>query len=490
MNFPVLSWIVFTPLIGAGLILGLPKRLSSASKWLALAATVVTSLWTLAACFAFDRTATGFQLMERARWIPQFNVHYLLGTDGISLPMIFLTALLSILACIASWGIREREKEYYFLYLLLVTGMMGTFLALDLILFYVFWEVVLVPMYFLIGIWGGPRREYAAIKFFLYTLAGSLFMLLGILALFLATTPHTFDLTALIGKSYSMVFQRLVFMAFFLGFAIKVPVFPFHTWLPDAHVEAPTPISVLLAGVLLKMGTYGFFRFSYPLFPEAALWFQPAMLWLAVIGIVYGGFVALAQKDFKKMVAYSSVSHMGFVLLGIAAMNPNGWNGALLQMFNHGTITGGLFLLVGVLYDRTHSRDLDAFGGIGARMPLYAGILSFFSLASLGLPGLSGFISELMVMLGGFAFDPVMTGIAAIGILLAATYLLSMIRRVLLGPLNPRWSELPEINVREIVTLAPLMAMILAVGLYPKLVLIWMEPTLRLLLAIWGGPPA
>jgi NADH-quinone oxidoreductase subunit M len=307
------------------------------------------------------------------------------------------------------------------------------------------------------------------------------------LALYFNSTPHTFNMMELTHQNFPLLFQKIVFIAMFLGFAIKVPIFPFHTWLPDAHVEAPTPISVILAGVLLKMGTYGFFRFSYPLFPQASVWFSPFMALLAIAGIVYGGFVALAQKDFKKMVAYSSVSHMGFVLLGLAAMNTNGFNGAMMQMFNHGTITGGLFLLVGVLYDRAHTRDLDSFGGIGVQMPLYSGILIFFSLASLGLPGLSGFISEFLVLLGGFQFSKLMTGLACIGIILAATYLLYMIRKVLLGPLNPKWSSLPEINAREIFTLVPLMILILVIGIYPKMILDYMEPTLQALLNAMGG---
>ncbi|MDD5226663.1 MAG: NADH-quinone oxidoreductase subunit M, partial [Candidatus Omnitrophica bacterium] len=451
-------------------------------KWVALATTGIVMLLASYALTLFHPAQAGFQMMERASWIPQFGVQYLLGTDGISFPMVFLTAIISLVACLASFGIKERIKEYYFLYLLLETGMMGTFLALDLFLFYVLWEVVLVPMYFLIGIWGGPRREYAAIKFFLYTLAGSLFMLLGILGVYFAAAPHTFDMTRLVGMPRSLIFQQVVFMAFFLGFAIKVPIFPFHTWLPDAHVEAPTPISVILAGVLLKMGTYGFFRFSYPLFPQATHWFQPAMAVLAIVGIIYGGFVALAQTDFKKMVAYSSVSHMGFVLLGLAALNANGFRGAMLQMFTHGTITGGLFLLVGVLYDRAHSRDLNGFGGLGARIPGYAGFLTFFALASLGLPGLSGFISEFLALLGSYQYSKVVTGLSTIGIILAAAYLLYMIQRVLLGKLNPKWSQLSDINFREILTLVPLMVLILGIGIYPRIILDYMVPTLDALL--------
>ncbi len=483
----LLSWIVFTPLIGAFLCLLIPKSKTEGFKWTAAIFTGANLLLGLVLFMRFHPADPGFQLVENHAWIPQIGVHYIFGTDGISFPMVMLTLLLSFLACIASFGIKERQKEYFFLYLLLETGMLGTFLALDLIFFYVFWEVVLVPMYFLIGIWGGPRKEYAAIKFFLYTLAGSLFMLLGILALYFNTTPHTFSITELAHQTHSLLFQQVVFMAFFFGFAIKVPVWPFHTWLPDAHVEAPTPISVLLAAILLKMGTYGFFRISYPLLPQGAHWFGPYLGILAVIGIIYGGFVALAQTDFKKMVAYSSVSHMGFVLLGLAAFTPDGFNGALLQMFNHGTITGGLFLLVGVLYDRAHTRDLNAFGGLGAKMPLYSGLLIFFSLASLGLPGLSGFISEFLCLLGAFEVYRWFAVLSCIGIILAASYLLYMVQRVLLGPLNPKWIKLSEINGREIFTLVPLMILVLLVGIYPKAILSYIIPTLSALLTKVGG---
>ena len=487
MTSHLLSWIIFSPLVGAAFILLVPKSQTAIIKWVAMLFTALAGVLCLVALARFQPVQTDLQMIEKALWIPQLNVHYFLATDGISLPMIVLTALISFLACIASFGIKEREKEYYFLFLLLETGMMGTFLALDLFLFYVFWEVVLVPMYFLIGIWGGPRREYAAIKFFLYTLAGSLLMLLGILALYFHSTPHTFDWIELSRNHFPLGFQKIIFLAFFFGFAIKVPIFPFHTWLPDAHVEAPTPISVILAGVLLKMGTYGFFRFNYPILPEAAHWFRPFMALLAVIGIIYGGFVALAQTDFKKMVAYSSVSHMGFVLLGLAALTSNGFNGALLQMFNHGTITGGLFLLVGVLYDRAHTRDMNAFGGLGAQIPVYAGFLIFFSLASLGLPSLSGFISEFLVLLGSYQYHKLYTALACLGIILAAAYLLLMMRRVLMGPLNPKWKSLTEIKAREIFTLIPLMILIIAIGIYPRMILHIISPAAQALLVRVGG---
>ncbi len=490
MTMPILSWLVFLPLAGMFLILLTPHSQERLIRLIATIITAIVLLLSLKLLASFDLTSGQIQFQERTLWIPQLNVYYHLGVDGISILMIFATALLSFLACLASYGIKERVKEYFALYLLLVTGMMGTFLALDLFLFYIFWEVVLVPMYFLIGIWGGPRKEYAAIKFFLYTLSGSMFMLIGILALYFNSNPHTFNLLELAHNQFTFHFQQILFLAFFLGFAIKVPVFPFHTWLPDAHVEAPTPISVLLAGVLLKMGTYGFFRISYPLFPIAAKWFGPFMGILAVIGIIYGGFVAFAQTDFKKMVAYSSVSHMGFVLLGLAVFTKTGFNGAMLQMFNHAMITGALFLLVGVLYDRAHTRDLDSFGGIWVKMPVYGAILIYISLASLGLPSLAGFVSEFMVLLGSFPVYRWMTMASCVGILLAAAYLLYMVQRVLLGKLNPKWTSISDMNKLEIFTLVPLMILILLIGIYPMAALQFLTPTMTALLQILGGSPA
>ena len=489
MNFPILSLLVFLPLGGALLTLLIPKERETLLRGLAAAVTFAVlclSVWLL---FHFQPDAKGFQFEEKVSWIPQINVWYHLGVDGISVPLVLLTALLSFVAAIASASVHERLKEYFFLYLLLVTGMMGTFLALDLFLFYLFWEIVLVPMYFLIGIWGGPRREYAAIKFFLYTLAGSVFMLLSILTCYFATTPHSFSIPGLIeqGLSLAPAVQWWVFLGFFLAFAIKVPIFPFHTWLPDAHVEAPTPISVLLAGVLLKMGGYGFFRISFPLLPKAAVGFGLALAILAVINIIYGALVAMAQTDFKKLVAYSSVSHMGFVLLGLSALTLSGFNGAMLEMFNHGMITGGMFLLVGVLYDRAHTRNLSDFGGLGAKIPVYAGILTFFSMASLGLPGLSGFVSEFMALLGCFLTHMVVTMVSVIGLVLGAAAFLLMIQKVLLGPLHPKWASLPDINRREIFTLVPLILFVLWVGLWPKGVLSWQSPALSALLYRLGG---
>ncbi len=489
MVFPLLTSIIFLPLLGGLLILFTPKDKTGLIKTIATAATGIVLLLAISLAARFNSNDTVMQFTERLPWIAQMNIDYHLGVDGISIGLVFLTALLGFFACVGSYGIKERQKEYYFLYLLLTTGMLGTFLALDLFLFYVFWEIVLVPMYFLIGIWGGPRKEYAAIKFFIYTLAGSVFMLLSILALYFSSSPHTFNMLELAknGSALAKGFQIIVFIGFYLGFAIKVPVFPFHTWLPDAHVEAPTPVSVLLAGVLLKMGGYGFFRISFPILKDAAIYFALPFAILGLINIVYGAFVAMAQTDFKKMVAYSSVSHMGFVMLGLASMTVTGFNGALMQMFNHGVITGGMFLLVGVLYDRARTRDLDKFGGLGVKMPVYAGVLMVFTLASLGLPGLSGFISEFMSLMGGFAAFKLITIISVLGIIITAGYFLYMIQRVLLGPLNTAWSNIADINKRELFTLIPLMIVIIAIGVYPLVILNYQSAAIGELIHKMGG---
>ncbi len=500
----VLSWMTFLPMIGMAIILFLPSANKNAIRWTAAIFTALPLLLAIGLFFTFDRTASGMQFVERTSWIQTENIqiNYFMGTDGISVTMILLTALLSFLCIFASWGIEKAVKGYFMLFLLLVTGMMGVFCALDLFLFYIFWEVMLLPMYFLIGIWGGPRKEYAAIKFFLYTLVGSVFMLLGILALyFYGGDPHTFDMLELASRSGGITssavsilgypLAKVVFFAFFFGFAVKVPMFPFHTWLPDAHVEAPTAISVILAGVLLKMGTYGIFRICYPILPEAATWFAPCLAIFGAINIIYGALCAMHQTDFKKLVAYSSVSHMGYCLLGLAALTYTGMNGALLQMFNHGTATAMLFLLVGVIYDRAHTRNLNEFGGLAQRMPLYAGISTLAIFASMGLPGLSGFISEALVLIGSFNADAVFTEryvheimmfkgenifkictiIAAMGVILTAAYLLWTMQRVFLGPLNEKWKSLPEINTRELFTLVPLAILVIVLGIYPMPIL-------------------
>jgi len=483
----LLSWIVFSPAVGIAVLFFIPKDKTRVIRWVSVAFTFIALAISAFLWYRFQPTTTDMQAVEFAPWVPQFGIAYFMGVDGISMPLVVLTTLLSFLAAVASFSIKERVKEYYILYLLLVTGMLGVFVSLDLVLFYVFWEIVLVPMYFLIGIWGGPKREYAAIKFFLYTLLGSVVMLLGILALFFKGGADTFSMLELGAKSFSVQFQIIVYLAFFLGFAIKVPVFPFHTWLPDAHVEAPTAISVLLAGVLLKMGGYGLLRVSYSIVPNGALWFTLPLAILGLVNIVYGALVAMAQKDIKKLVAYSSVSHMGYVLLGISALTYMGFNGAVLQMFNHGIITGALFLLVGVIYDRAHTREIDGFGGLARTMPIYAGVMSFSCFASLGLPGLSGFVGEFFSLIGAFkpsmvlnmdfAFKVIVIASAS-GIIVTAGYFLWLLQRIFMGEENEKWKKLPDMSFRELFTVVPLMILMLLIGLWPRLLVDVMNPTI------------
>src|SRR5882724_3560944 len=400
----VLSLITFLPLAGSLALLFIPKEKPQLVRLAAAVfsgAAFLASLWLWA---NFNSGSSDFQFVEKVAWIPTFNIQYFLGVDGLSLVLVVLTTLLTLLSVIASFGIENRIKEYFFFFLLLETAMTGVFLGLDLFLFYVFWELTLVPMYFLIGIWGGPKKEYAAIKFFLFTLFGSVFMLIALLALYFNTAPHTFDYTEIVKQSPNLALglQMWIFLGLYLGFAVKIPAFPFHTWLPLAHVEAPTAVSVILAAVLLKMGVYGLMRISYGMLPEGFKWFLPMLIVIAVINIVYGALCAMAQSDMKKMVAYSSVNHMGYCLLGIAGVSATGFSGAVLQMITHGIITGSLFLLVGVIYDRAHTRDLSAFGGLAVRVPVYAGLMFLACFASLGLPGLAGFISEFFCFLGSF----------------------------------------------------------------------------------------
>jgi len=488
MNFPLLTLITFIPLIGMAVVLFTDKAREWRIKAISTAFSAVSLLFTIYLVLAFDQGTSAIQFIERHEWIPQINVQYFMAVDGLSITMVLLTSLLSLLAIIGSYGIKDRVKQYFALFLLLQTAMTGVFVALDFFLFYMFWEAMLVPMYFLIGIWGGPRREYAAIKFFLYTLLGSVAMLLGILALYFGSDPHTFDMILLAkGMGFGFNFQVIVFLALFLGFAIKVPIFPFHTWLPDAHVEAPTAISVILAGVLLKMGAYGILRISYPILPEAAKWFAVPLVILAVINILYGALVAMAQTDLKKLVAYSSVSHMGYVLLGMAAMTPVGINGAVLQMFTHGIITGALFLLVGVLYDRAHTREIYAFGGLAAKIPVYTAVMSMAVFASLGLPGLAGFVSEFMVFVGSFAVFKTAVICAVVGVVLTAGYLLWTLQRMFLGKFNEKYEGLPDMTLREHVTLVPLCVIMLFVGIYPKPLLDFMNVTLTSLSQMMTG---
>ena len=445
--------------------------------------------------------AEHLRLVEYVPWIPKFKINYFLGVDGLSLPLVWLTALLCVLCLVYSWTIDKGTKGFYILFLLLETGLIGVFCALDFFLFYCFWEIVLLPMYFLIGIWGGTKRLYAAIKFFLYTLVGSVLMLLVMLIMFFLTEPHTFNLLTLMHEvpSFALSYPVLsiwLFVLLFIAFAIKIPVFPFHTWLPDAHVEAPTAVSVILAGILLKMGGYGLFRISYPMLPDVATqkFFIAMIAILGVINIIYGAFCALAQKDFKRLVAYSSVSHMGYVLLGLAALTHTGVTGAVLQMFNHGVSSAMMFLIVGVIYDRAHHRDLSRFGGIGLQMPWYTGLATVGFFASLGLPGLNGFISEVLCFLGAWDTDsslitvagdqgglaaPWIVYVSLLGIVLTAAYILWTIQRVYLGTVtNEDYKRFPDVSFREVVALAPLAVLCIVLGVFPRILLDFMNGSL------------
>ena len=492
---PLLSVIVFLPLAGAIACALLPKASQAAAKWLALAVTLVDLGLVGMVVAGFDR-AKGMQFVENVPWVPQVGINYHMGVDGVSITMLALSALLSVLAVLASWKIDNKTKTYFAMLLLLEVGMNGVFIALDFVLFYVFWELVLVPMYFLIATWGGPRREYASIKFFLYTLFGSVFMLVGIVALYLQT--GTFDLLTLASKSGTLgaSFQWWVFAAFFLGFAIKVPMFPLHTWLPDAHVEAPTAASVLLAGILLKMGTYGFIRISLPILPHAAKQWSWFLALLAAISIVYGAAVAFAQTDLKKLVAYSSVSHMGFVMLGIASGTVAGLNGAVAVMFSHGVVTGMLFLIVGMVYERGHTRQIADIKGLSNKVPVTAGLLAFASFASLGLPGLSGFVGEFLSLLGGWEgatsgymgqYGVAFVIASAIGVLFAAAYMLWMVQRVILGQPSHIVSELTDATPRELVMLAPLVVLTVGVGVYWSSLLSFVDPAVQKIVAALLG---
>jgi NADH-quinone oxidoreductase subunit M len=470
LGIPALTLITFLPLAGLVVLLVMPGRKPTAVRVVANAVAGLELLATLALLAGFNPASGEMQFVERADWIRAFQAQYLMGVDGISLLLILLTSLLTFLATLSSWkAITVRVKEYYAFMLILEVGMIGVFVSLDLVLFYVFWEVMLVPMYFLIGIWGGERRLYAAIKFFLYTLFGSVVMLVGILVLYFHY--HTFDLTVMLrsGSVLPLALQSWVFLAFFLGFAIKVPMFPFHTWLPDAHVEAPTAGSVLLAGVLLKMGTYGFVRFSLPLFPDASRKFVPLLVVLALISIVYGALVSLMQRDMKKLIAFSSVSHMGFVMLGLFTFSPTAVKGAVLQMVNHGISTGALFLVVGVLYERRHTRLIADFGGLSSRLPLCAAVFLIMALSSIGLPGLNGFVGEFMILVGAWNTNWVWAAVAATGIVLSAAYMLWLYQRVMFGRLdNPANESLRDLTAREFATFLPLVLLAFWIGVFPK----------------------
>lgn len=515
MNFPILTWITFLPLLGMLIILLIPsgkdekgQELSKTIiRWIAAGVTFIQLILALVIFFNYNKGLTGvndpasFQFVEKISWINaelpmigNIRIEYFLGLDGLSVPMVLLTAIISFLAIFPSFGINKAVKGYFAMYLLLDLGMMGVFLALDFFLFYIFWELMLLPMYFLIGIWGGPRKEYAAIKFFIYTLVGSVVMLLVMIGLYHST--GTFNIIEMMDQGRFLpdsifggsgtTLRYVAFMGLFIGFAIKVPVFPFHTWLPDAHVEAPTPISVILAGVLLKMGAYGMLRIAFPIFPDAFAYFQTLIAWIGMVSIVYGALCALGQhkvgkRDFKKLIAYSSVSHMGLVILGLASMRPEGVTGAIFQMFNHGIITAMLFMIVGVIYDRAHTRGLDDFGGLARKMPVYTGIMTIAFFAAIGLPGMSGFISEVLVFLGAFKAYPVLTVVSGLSIILGAGYMLWALQKIFFGQLPEKWQgpwdptgklyKTDDVNLREMVALIPLGILVIFLGVYPNPVL-------------------
>lgn len=502
----ILSLLIFLPVVGMLAILAAPPR---AARWIALVTTAIVMLLGFCAVGHYDSSNPGLQLVEDYAWISAFKVRYILGADGLAMPMLVLTVLLSFLCVLSAWNLEKRPKGFFALFLLLQSGMTGVFAAQDLFLFYVFWEIMLLPMYFLIGIWGSPSRldpdgrtrggPYAAIKFFLYTLIGSLPMLVGVIWLW--QEAGTFDLRLLAAPQRALADQVTLFALFFIAFAVKIPMFPFHTWLPDAHVEAPTPVSVILAGVLLKMGTYGILRINYPLFPGATVALASTIAVFGVINILYGALCAMAQSDMKRLVAYSSISHMGYVMLGMASFAPlagtggaftEGITGAALQMWNHGTITAMLFLLVGVFYDRAHHRDITKMGGLAVTMPRYAGFVYVAFFASLGLPGLSGFVGEVLVLLGAWqvgGFYKILVALTALGIVITAAYHLWFIQRAFLGPKRPEYEGYPDLSLRETATLVPLLLIIVWIGVYPAPMLRFMNAALSALTAQVAGVP-
>jgi len=465
-GFPLLTTLIFLPLCGVFVLL--PLRNDELCKQVSLLFTGSTAFLTLFLIIGFDRHTSLFQFAESHSWIPGLNVNYTIGVDGISILLVAMTTLIMPFCVLASWSyIKKRVKPFMICLLVMETAMVGVFVALDFVLFYILWEAMLIPMYLIIGIWGGPRKIYASIKFFLYTLGGSILLLVAIIWLYQANN-YSFFIPDMMWQEYGITAQTLIFIAFFLAFAIKVPMFPFHTWLPAAHVEAPTAGSVILASILLKMGTYGFLRFALPIVPDATLTLMQPVLWLSIAGIIYGGFTALAQQDMKKLIAYSSVGHMGFVTLGIFILNKQGIEGAILQMINHGITTGALFLCVGMVYERTHSRELEHAAGVGKFMPVFVTFLAFFSLSSFGFPGTNSFVGEFMILAGTFEYSITLALAAIPGAVLAAAYMLRMLQKIIWGNTNnPDQSWISDINRREIVILAPFLFFVLWIGLGP-----------------------
>ena len=485
-NFPFLTVTTFLPLVGAVLVQLLGH--GRLGRWIALAATLVTLAVSVPLYLGFDKRSSELQFVESANWIPAWKIAYRMGVDGISLPFIFLTALLTILCVGVSWtAITTRERDFYASLLVAETAMIGLFASANLFLFFVFWELMVVPVFLLIGVWGGPSRVYAAVKFLLFTLAGSVFMLLAIIALY--SEFGTLDFNELSGKTIESGFQTWLFLAFLAAFAVKVPMFPVHTWLPDAHTEAPTAGSVILAGILLKMGAYGLLRVSLPILPEAVQLFLVPMLVLSVVAIVYGAYVTLAQTDIKRLIAYSSVSHMGFVTLGIFTLDQRGVEGAVLQMFNHGIISAALFLCVGMIYERTHTRQIEDYGGVAKLAPVYSIFLAIFCLASAGFPGLNSFIGELLIIGGAFKTQFWLGGMAIWGVALGTTYLVWLYYRVVMGEINSGLEGLKlELNIREVAILAPLAFLVLCLGLCPECLLSYLHETVDALLTAGATP--
>jgi NADH-quinone oxidoreductase subunit M len=481
LGLPILTLVTFLPLAGVLLLLFVDRGAAELAKWIALATSAATFLVSLPLYWAFDPKATAFQFVENVPWIPAWGVGYHLGLDGITLFLVLLTTLLTVVAVGGTWRqIEHHAREFMISLLLLEVGMTGVFVSLDVFLFFVFWEVMLFPMYFLIGVWGSERRLYAAIKFVVYTMAASALMLVAILAVYIynfrSTGQLSFDIEDWYRLSIGLPAQYWLFGAFALAFAVKVPMWPFHTWLPDAHVEAPTAGSVILAGVLLKMGTYGFIRFAMPLFPVATMAFLPWLIGLSVVGILYGALVCMVQPDMKKLVAYSSVSHLGFVMLGLFALNTEGVQGSVLQMLNHGVSTGGLFLVVGMIYERRHTKAIAEFGGLMRVMPIYATLFLIIVLSSIGLPSLNGFVGEYLILIGTFQVSPVAAILAASAVILAAVYLLWMVQRVFFGEVTNRKNEaVADLNWREVAVLAPLILFIVWIGVFPRPFLSKME---------------
>lgn len=484
LGIPYLSFLVFFPLLGAILVLLVPGERARLARVVAFGVATVEFLISIPMFFMFDPHG-GFQFVEKVDWLPAIGSSYHMAVDGISLLLILLTTLLTAIAILSSFSaITERPRTYYALMLLLETAMLGTFMAMDFVVFYIFWEAMLVPMYFLIGIWGGKQRIYAAVKFFIYTMAGSVLMLAAILWLYFLnhslTGTYTFDVLALYRLPVPLGAQTWLFLAFAVAFAIKVPMFPFHTWLPLAHTEAPTAGSVILAAILLKMGTYGYLRFALPLFPNAAFALTPWILGLAVVGIIYGALVAWVQPDMKKLVAYSSVSHLGFVMLGMFAMNPEGLSGSLLQMINHGLSTGALFLAVGVLYERRHTRLISEYGGIWKVMPMFGFVFLISMLSSIALPGTNGFVGEFLILLGAFKSQQPFAIVAAVGVILSAVYMLAMFQRVMFGPVtNKKNLDLPDLRPREWAYFLPILVLIFWIGVYPSTFLKPVQPAIE-----------